>query len=779
MNLFSHLMTTDAPADCWEKAYPVGCGRLGGMIYGGTDVELIPLNEDTLWSGVPLSETRETFYQDYRKVRNLVDAGEYAEATDYASEHLGVADSASYQPAGDLRIDFAGKGKAEDYLRTLDLRNALCTTVFRQDGGGVERTVFASYPDSVIVVRLRSEKKSSCCLSFQVQMDGRFSAAHNTLSFSGTMPFKNRNKELIRTAPDGRTGLRYRMACRVIATDGRIEPHGDMLKLADFTDAVLAVAIRSNFRDYRTDPNESPVREDLLAEQDLDNAEKAGWDLLFKRHTADYAPLYARSVLDFPETEADKRTLPERLNAAFNAKPEEISPALCALIYHFGRYLTIAASRPGTQATNLQGIWNPLLRPPWASNYTVNINTEMNYWPTEQVSLPECTEPLLRMVRETSEKAVYAAKSLYHAGGWCLHHNSDIWHFCVPATGHATWLLWPMAGGWFCRHFMEHYYFHPDKTYLREIYPVVRGAAEFFLDILRERNGKLETCPGTSPENGFKAPDRADAGSAVAAGPVMDLSIIRETFSETLEAAEILGIADDPVVKRAAEALPRLAEPKIGPDGQILEYGEDFPELDIHHRHLSHLYGAYPAAEFTPENNPALYRAAIRTLERRGDQSTGWAMGWRAALWARFRDGAHVCEILHHFLQPIDPTAGKHFWRGGIYPNGLDAHPPFQIDGNYGVAAAIAEMFVQSHKRTPEGNVVLDLYPALPPFWKEGSFSGLRARGDITVNLSWSGETLEADIVSASDRTVKLVLPDRTETLTLKAGETVRASGRR
>ena len=512
---------------------------------------------------------------------------------------------------------------------------------------------------------------------------------------------------------------------------------------------------------------------ELLAEQDLANAAILGYDTLLARHIADHQSLYNRSDLQLPEDETDVLPTFERITVN-HEKGGNPPPALAALVYHFGRYLTIASSRPGTQPTNLQGIWNHLISPPWASNYTTNINTEMNYWHTESTNLAECGEPLFNMIRELSEKGRYVAEDLYHSQGWCFHHNTDLWRFCLPASGLACWSLWPMGGGWMCRHLVDHYRFNPEKRqFLEEIYPVISGSAAFMLGILRKReDGLLETCPSSSPENTFIVPGEQDKYSAVCAGSLMDMSIIRELFESVLECAEILGRTDEPLCQKVKEALPKLLKPAIGSDGQLLEYGQDFEESDIHHRHLSHLYGFYPGTEMSQEENREFYAKAVRrTMERRGDMSTGWAMGWRAAIWARLRDGEHVCKILHNFLTPIDPVKSNN-QGGGIYANGFDAHPPFQIDGNFGITAAIAEMFLQSHRRTAGKQVILDLYPAVPDAWKkQGHFYGLRAQGGIDVDLEWSEGIYKAKIVSASDQIVCLCTGDRTELVELKAGQ--------
>ncbi|MBO7742117.1 MAG: hypothetical protein J6S21_06135, partial [Victivallales bacterium] len=409
---------------------------------------------------------------------------------------------------------------------------------------------------------------------------------------------------------------------------------------------------------------------------------------------------------------------------------------------------------------NLQGLWNPLRRPPWGSKYITNINLEMNYWHAECANLSQCAEPLFSFMRGLAERGRETASKLYHARGWCLHHHSDLWQHSAPATGKTQFLFWNMCGGWLCRHLAEHLDFNYDEAFLRETaLPLMRGAAAFCLDLLVESNGMLHTSPATSPENNFTAPE-SGTPAAASAGSQMDNSIIREVLENLCR----LSNADDPLAQEASAALMRLKGPALGSAGQLLEYSEEFQEYDMHHRHLSHLYGAYPGAEFTPSRNRKFYEGARVSLERRGDASTGWAMAWRAALWARFLDSEHVCRILSLFIQPPpEPEdSGTPFTSrtGGIYNNLFCSHPPFQIDGNFGVTAAICEMFLQSHETTGDGRRILRLFPALPDSWESGRLEGIRARGGITVNLAWSEDELKAEIISPDNTDVQIIFPD-------------------
>lgn len=753
-------------APFWEAALPLGNGRLGAMIFGGTGQEQIALNEDTLWSGLPDNRCNSDMPRLLAEARRLIDAGKYSEADAFITRYMGGHDNQPYQPAGDLNIVFTPPVPDTGYQRELDLETAEITI----HHGGITRTAFASCPAQVIVYKITGK------VSFEAQFSsvtkGKSGSDGSTIFYDGACPVNHENRtQSIWTDEQGRTGIRYRMQAAVAATGGSVESVNGVLKVKDSTETVIYIAIRSNFKNWKTFPELSGIDYKAMTAADLEQAAAKGFKQLETEHLADYQPIYRRSVLTLPARPGDERPIPERLAAA--AGDKFFAPSLAALLYNYGRYLTIASSRPGTQPGNLQGIWNPLPHPPWNSNYTTNINLEMNYWHVEAANLADCAEPLLRFVREIAEKGESTARVLYNARGWCCHHNSDLWRYCVPARGQTMWAFWPVCGGWLCRHLMDHYYFNPDPGYLKEIYPILRGAAEFFLDFMVERpDGTLETCPSTSPENRFIDPGTGEPAAA-ASGSVMDMSIIRETFESVLESAAILNKKDE-LVKAIGEALPKLRKPSIGTAGQLLEYGEDFAETDIRHRHLSHLYAVYPGCDFTPDRNREYFDAARVSLERRGDISTGWAMGWRAALWARFNEGDHACSVLKNLLTPVFPDNQGSSGKGGVYPNLFDAHPPFQIDGNFGAAAAIGELLLQSHRRTPDGKVIVEILPALPGDWDSGKVCGLRAQGGLTVDLEWSAPTVfKAEIRAAYDGAFVFKTPGGSVEKTLVRGEVI------
>ena len=754
------------PAPFWEGALPLGNGRLGAMFFGGYETGTVALNEDTLWSGLPENRYLPDMPRHLKEARRLIRKRRFSDAEAYISEHMADHDSAGYLPAGELVIRFKQSVPCDSYRRTLELSRAEAVARYSRNGLHYEQTAFVSHPAQVLVWDLSADTPGSIGFEacFISQLHGYSTSGENAIFFDGECPYYDRRNQILWHDEHGRPGIAFRIHAAAVIRGGSMHSENGVLKVENADRATIYLSIRSNFKDWKTFPAESGIDFRKQCAEDIVRAKMTGFVRLRREHRKDHARLFNRSILEMPRLPRDRGTTPERLRNA----PD--SPALCALLYNFGRYLFIASSRPGSQAANLQGIWNPLLMPPWGSNYTTNINLEMNYWPAEPAHLEECAEPLFRLIREASVKGADAARALYGAGGWCMHHNSDLWRFCSTSRARAQSSFWPVCGGWLVRHLMEHYRYSMDIAFLSEVWPVIRGAAEFFLDFLvEEADGSLGTSPSTSPENTFFDPETHKTATA-AVSSTMDISILRETFESVLECVRILKLREDSFLHRVTAALPRLPKPRIGSLGQLLEYREEFEEINLGHRHVSHLYGVYPGCEFTPDVNREFYDAARISLERRGDLSTGWAMGWRIALWARFLDGDRACKIIRNLLTLIEPAPGAPALKGGVYMNLFDAHPPFQIDGNFGLTAGICEMLVQSHRRTPEGDVVIDLFPALPSAWKSGKITGLRARGGLSLELEWNETGFSAGIISPLDGIFHIRHPHGSRICKLKAG---------
>ncbi len=755
-----HLLHYDKPAGIWEEGLPLGNGTIGAHFSGNGSFfeQTVYLNHDELWSGLPVKEPPVYPQELLEEARELLAKGEYAKATAFVSQNLlnGNA-SASYQPAGVLNIRFPDrKGMAENYRRELDLKKALFRESYTLRGTGYSSEAFLSFPDKVLVIRYASSGKISMDLSMYSDIKPeKFETNHSgELCLDGQALYLNRMERYARFNEEGRAGICWRNALRVETEGGAVLTDAShVMHIVNADSVTVYLTICTDFTDYKTMPGGNDHKTE--AKEILESAAKLGYDRLLERHLTDYQTLYGRNELILPSVPADSLTTDMRLKK----EAEETSPALHALLYHYGRYLLIASSRPGTQAANLQGIWNHNTNPPWGCNYTTNINTEMNYWHAETANLSECAEPLFQFVRDLAETGKKAAENHYHCAGWCAHHNSDIWRYADTACGKPQWAFWPVAGIWLARHLADHYDYSCDKEFLRKHYPVLRGAAEFIADYLTETpDGKLAASPATSPENNFLEPGTRKP-CQVAGFSAMDYSLIREHLLYTLRAAEVLGIGE-PLADTWKDILKRLRQPGIGEHGELLEYGDPFEEADQRHRHLSHLYSVYPGNDFLAAENEKFYEASRITLERRGDESTGWAMAWRVALWARFHDGAHAEKVLKHFLTLVDPR--DPVYKGGIYANLFCAHPPFQIDGNFGICGAFAEMLVQDCRKTEDGLPVIELLPALPPSWTCGAMKGLRLRHGITLDLDWNNGKVKAVFTTDHGLEAEIRLPDGT-----------------
>lgn len=744
-----HQLYYQTPARCWDEALPIGNGRLGAMIFGRTDEELIELNEDTLWSGYPCRSFAENYFDDLQHARRLLAKEERSQADRWISGHMLKSHSQGYLPAGQLKLTFHSP-EYSGYQRKLNLKEAIHSTV----AGTNLCECFASYPHQVIALRYQG---AGFTLSLDSPLEHDTGREENDLFLNCCCPVHARYNELKQQNDSGRSGIRCQIRARLVAPTRSLHRAENSL-IFKGGEAVILVAIRTSFIDWKTMPEASDYPN--CCKSDLDRAAAIPFDKLRSDHLADHQALYLRSELELPETAEDTLPTNDRLKRCTSS----FAPALAALLYHFGRYLLIASSRPGTQPANLQGIWNPHMLPPWGSNYTTNINLEMNYWPAEGANLTECAEPLFRFIRECAEAGQNTARDYYHATGWCMHHGSDLWRYTAPGRGQARWGFWPVCGLWLCRHIFEHYQYTLDTNFLREHYKILRGAVEFLLDfmILNEKKEYI-TSPATSPENGYIDPVSGEITCVCGNGSAMDLELAQEALEHFLETIHILAL-HEPLAERANEALLRLRPLGTGSEGQLLEYDTDYEESEITHRHLSHLYGIFPGELFTPERNPELYKASEISLIRRKDHSTGWAMGWRLALWARFGNATKAQVMLKEFLTLVDPQEELNYNAGGIYPNLFSAHPPFQIDANFGVIAGILEMLIQSHRKTPEGMMILELLPALPPDWYNGKLFGVRCRNGLTVNFSWMDRKIVSlGIAAEQPVTIQLVTPEGTK----------------
>jgi len=714
-----------APAQQWVEALPVGNGRLGAMVFGGTAQERLQLNEDTLWSGGPYDPVNPEAHAALPEVRRLIFAGQYAEAQALANAKLMAKplNQMAYQTVGDLLIDLPGVAAdaVRDYLRELDLDSATATTRFVANRVEYRRTVVASPGSQVIAVHITTDRAGAldCDVTLRSPQSGTLAVEDDTLVLSG----RNRDQSGVAGA------LRFEARVRLLPTGGRLEPRAGGIGVRGADALTILIAIATSYRrfdDVSGDPS-------AATRATIATASPLGFAKIAADASAEHQRLYRSVKLDLGQTAAAERPTDERIRTSESAD----DPALATLYFNYGRYLLIASSRPGGQAANLQGLWNESVNPPWGSKYTININTEMNYWPAEATGLAECTAPLIALVRDLAASGARTARDMYGARGWVAHHNTDLWRATAPIDG-ASWGLWPTGGAWLCTHLWTRYDYGRDRAYLASIYPLMQGAAQFFLDVLQPdpKTGRLLTNPSISPEN------EHHKGVSVCAGPAMDMQILRDLFDQTARAAGILG-RDAAFAAEVRKARARLAPDKIGAQGQLQEWQEDWdagaPEQN--HRHVSHLYGLYPSHQINPDDTPALASAARRSLEIRGDKATGWATAWRINLWARLREGDHAHGILTFLLGPER-----------TYPNMFDAHPPFQIDGNFGGAAAIAEMLVQSR-----GDEIL-LLPALPTAWPNGSLLGLRARGACSVDVAWQDGRLASVTLSgaiAGTRTIR------------------------
>ncbi len=726
------LLWYDHPAEKWVEALPVGNGRLGGMVFGGVAEERIQLNEDSIWSGQAHFNPNPKMAESLPLVRKLLFEGKYAEANRLAGETMVTPRDpryGNYQPLGNLRIRMEGHSAGEGYRRQLDLDSAIAETTYRIGQVTYRRSVFVSAVDQVLVIRLTADRPGqiTCAVELSREQEAKTVAqGSNRLIMNGQTPFG---------------GVRFTAAVLAIPEGGKVQAAGDSLRVAQANALTLLLAADSTF--WHPDPQSVVLGQ-------LERAAQQAHEQLRQSHVADYQRFFRRVSLELPVGPTTARPTDLRLA---EWKKERNDAQLAALLFQYGRYLLISSSRPGSLPANLQGVWNDSYTPPWFSDYTININTEMNYWPAETCNLPELTGPLFDLIERLREPGRRAARERYGCRGWVLGTRTPPW--ALSELRASVDLLWHDAAAWLCQHLWEHYQFAPDRTFLADrVYPILKETAEFYLDFLVEdaKHGWLVSGPCTSPENKFIGPDGQKY--SISMGPTMSMQIIRDIFSECIAASEILGI-DEPFRRQVAAARAKLAPMQIGARGQLQEWLEDYREADPQHRHVSHLYGLHPSNQISPLTTPDLAAAARKTLELRGDGGTGWSKAWKINFWARLHDGDHAHKMLSELLA------------NSILPNLFDTHPPFQIDGNFGATAGIAEMLLQSQ------NGEVHLLPALPSAWPEGRVTGLRARGGLQVDIEWRrGKLQQAALLASAASRFKVRSGQTVQDVTMAAGET-------
>ncbi|HUX58574.1 MAG TPA: glycoside hydrolase family 95 protein [Bacteroidales bacterium] len=738
------LLYYNKPADKWTEALPVGNGRLGAMVFGGVEREQIQFNEETLWTGAPHDYSHKGASDYLDDIRQLLFVGKQKEAEQLAmKEFMSMPlKQTEYQPFGDLYIDFPGHEKYSNYHRELDISDAVCYTSYNVDGVNYRREVIASNPDQVIAIHLTADKAKA--LVFKVYLDSE----HEKKSVA-----TSNNTQILNVAV--KDGVLKGVAKIKIDTDGEMATEKNEISVSGARSATIWLSANTNFKNYK-DVSKDPM---AALKTTFEGIKGLSFNEVKKKHINDYQSLFNRFTIDLGTSARD--TLPTNIRLQkFTDSPDD--PQLIGLYTQYGRYLLISSSRSGTQPANLQGIWNIDLAPAWGSKYTVNINTEMNYWPAEVTNLSECAEPLFGLMQDCSETGSVVAKEHYNLDGWVLHHNTDIWRGAAPINN-SNHGIWVGGSGWLASHLWEHYLFTQDVDFLRNrAWPLMKGAALFYSEFLTvdPESGWLISTPSNSPENG-----------GLVAGPTMDHQIIRSLFKACIQASEILN-TDHEFAETLKEKVVKIAPNKIGQYGQLQEWMKDIDDPDNKHRHVSHLWGLYPSNDINWESTPELMKAAKQSLLFRGDEATGWSLAWKINFWARLRDGDHAYELIKLLFRPVGTNDTRYERGGGSYPNLFDAHPPFQIDGNFGAPAGIIEMLIQSHLSA------IDILPALPTSLPDGKISGVCARGGFELSFIWKDRKLiDVEVLSKTGNPCRLRYNGKTVEFDTTKGKTYKLNG--